>query len=126
MLLRSHWLRGDGLIYIPGVSPWKLKVAALFPTFLQLNNGGQQGNFQRLSMIFVILRVKRVPFSFKSAHKLTKNMMKFPLLSNCLIRLINSFGEIFPFFSVVSILLVLTFPLCSLFFDMKVCKSDSS
>lgn len=64
MLPRSHRLREDGLIYIPGVSPWRVKVSALFPTLVQLNNGGQQKSFLCLSLIFIILRAERVPFSF--------------------------------------------------------------
>lgn len=64
MLPRSHRLREDGLVYIPGVSPWRLKVSALFPELLQLKNRGQQGSFLCLSMIFIILRAERDQFSF--------------------------------------------------------------
>lgn len=64
MLPRSHRLREDGLIYIPGVSPWRLKVSVLFPALLQLNNGGQQGSFLCLSKIFIVLRGERAKFAF--------------------------------------------------------------
>lgn len=60
---RPDRLKEKCLIYFPDVSPWRFKISAVFPTMLQLNDGGQQGSFLCPYMILIILRAEGVQFS---------------------------------------------------------------